>query len=136
MLFRNIILTTALLLSAGIAGAAELLSPDGNVKLTFDLTAQGEPMEYVTVARKAKNSDDWFVGCSNGIEPRVSEIDFSFLPAGQKYQAAIYRDGKNAHYRNAPQDYVIETKTVTSKSKLKLWTASSGGYAIRLTPLR
>lgn len=43
MLFRNIILTTALLLSAGIAGAAELLSPDGNVKLTFDLTAQGEP---------------------------------------------------------------------------------------------
>ena len=81
MLFRNIILATALLLSAGIAGAAELLSPDGNVKLTFDLTAQGEPMEYVTVARKAKNSDDWFVGCSNGIEPRVSEIDFSFLPA-------------------------------------------------------
>lgn len=82
MLFRNIILTTALLLSAGIAGAAELLSPDGNVKLTFDLTTQGEPMEYVTVARKAKNSDDWFVGCSNGIEPRVSEIDF-FIFAGR-----------------------------------------------------
>lgn len=109
-----------------------------DVALDWDKSVylEGEPMEYVTVARKAKNSDDWFVGCSNGIEPRVFEIDFSFLPAGQKYQATIYRDGKNAHYRNAPQDYVIETKTVTSKSKLKLWTASSGGYAIRLTPLR
>ncbi len=96
---------------------------------------EAEPMEYVTVARKAKGSDNWFVGSTAGVDPRKSKIDFSFLPKDCKYRATIYRDGKKAHYRTAPQDYIIETKTVDSKSSLTLPVASCGGYAISLTPI-
>ena len=95
---------------------------------------EAEPMEYITVARCAKNTDNWFVGGTNGEVPRIATIDFSFLPTGQKYIATIYRDGKKAHYRNNPTDYVIETKTVTNKTTLKISTASGGGFAISLVP--
>lgn len=95
---------------------------------------EAEPMEYVTVARRAKNVDNWFIGGTNGETPRVATIDFSFLPVGRKYTATIYRDGKEAHYRNNPTDYVIETKTVNHKTKLKINTASGGGFAISLIP--
>ena len=91
-------------------------------------------MEYVTVARCAKNTGNWFVGGTNGEIPRVATVDFSFLPEGRKYIATIYRDGKDAHYRNNPTDYVIETKSVTSKTKLKINTAAGGGFAISLVP--
>ena len=95
---------------------------------------EAEPMEYVTVARKAKGKDAWFVGSTTGEQPRVSTVDFSFLPKGQKYIATIYRDGKNAHYRNNPQDYVIETRKVDSRSNIKLPVAAGGGYAISIIP--
>lgn len=97
---------------------------------------EAEPMEYLTVARRAKNSEKWFVGGTNGESPRISIVAFDFLPAGKKYVATIYRDGRNAHYRNNPTDYVIETKTVTAKSKLKIKTASGGGFAISLVPVK
>ena len=97
---------------------------------------EAEPMEYLTVARRAKNSENWFVGGTNGESPRVSIVAFDFLPAGKKYVATIYRDGRNAHYRNNPTDYVIETKTVTAKSKLKIKTVSGGGFAISLVPVK
>ena len=92
---------------------------------------EAEPYEYVTIARKQKDKDAWFVGSTNGYDPRTSFLDLSFLPAG-KYTATIYRDGKTAHYRNNPQAYVIESKTVTNKSKLKLFTAAGGGYAVKI----
>lgn len=95
---------------------------------------EAEPMEYVTVARKAKGQDAWFVGSTAGEQPRVSTLDFSFLPKGKKYKATIYRDGKNAHYRNNPQDYIIETRNVDSRSRIKLPVAAGGGYAISIVP--
>lgn len=95
---------------------------------------EAEPMEYVTVARKAKDSEAWFVGSTGGDNARVSNVDLSFLPAGKKFKATIYRDGKNAHYRNNPQEYVIERKNVTSRSHLKIPVAPGGGYAISLIP--
>ncbi len=94
---------------------------------------EAEPMEYLTVARKAKVEEKWFVGGTNGADPRTAEVDFSFLPAG-KYKAVIYRDGKNAHYRNNPQSYEIETKTITPKTKLKIWEGAGGGFAISILP--
>ena len=94
---------------------------------------EAEPMEYLTVARKAKGKDEWFVGGTNGAEPRTAVVDFSFLPAGGKFVAKIYRDGKDAHYKTNPQSYVIEEKTVTSKSKLKIPEGAGGGFAISLT---
>lgn len=94
---------------------------------------EAEPMAYNTVARKAKGEDRWFVGGTNGAEPRTATVDFSFLPEG-RYKATIYRDGKKAHYRNNPQDYVIETKTVTPATKLKIDEAAGGGFAISILP--
>jgi len=96
---------------------------------------EAEPYEYVTIARKQKDTDAWFVGSTNGYDPRTSLLDLSFLPAG-KYTATIYRDDKSAHYKTNPQAYVIETKTVTNKSKLKLFTAAGGGYALKIVPKR
>ena len=94
---------------------------------------EAEPMEYVTVARKAKGKDLWFVGGTNGEQPRISVINLDFLPAG-KYVATIYQDGKDAHYKKNPQNYVISTKKVYPKTKLKIWTAAGGGYAISIRP--
>ena len=95
---------------------------------------EAEPYEYVTIARKQKDTDAWFVGSTNGYDPRTAFIDLSFLPAGRKYTATIYRDDKSAHYKTNPQAYVIETKTVTNKSKLKIFTAAGGGCAIKIVP--
>ena len=95
---------------------------------------EAEPYEYVTIARKQKDTDAWFVGGTNGAEPRTSTLDLSFLPAGKKYTATIYADAKNAHYKTNPQAYTITTKTVTSKTKLKLFEAAGGGYAVKITP--
>lgn len=95
---------------------------------------EAEPYEYVTIARKQKDKNAWFIGSTNGYDPRTAMIDLSFLPAGQKYTATIYADAKDAHYRNNPQAYTITTKTVTSKSKLKLFTAAGGGCAIKIVP--
>jgi hypothetical protein len=88
---------------------------------------EAEPYEYVTIARKQKDQDAWFVGATNGTEPRTATIDLSFLPAGKKFTATIYADAKDAHYKTNPQAYTITTKTVTSKTKLKLFTAAAGG---------
>ena len=95
---------------------------------------EAEPYEYVTIARKQKDKNAWFIGSTNGYDPRTAMIDLSFLPAGQKYTATIYADAKDAHYRNNPQAYTITSKTVTSKSKLKLFTAAGGGCAIKIVP--
>lgn len=95
---------------------------------------EGEPMEYVTTARKAKGEEKWFVGGTNGLEPRTAEVDFSFLPKGKKFIATIYRDGKDAHYKDNPQSYIIENKKVTSKTKLSIPEAAGGGFAISILP--
>lgn len=95
---------------------------------------EAEPYEYVTIARKQKDKNAWFIGSTNGYDPRTAIIDLSFLPAGQKYTATIYADAKDAHYRNNPQAYTITIKTVTSKSKLRLFTAAGGGCAIKIVP--
>lgn len=95
---------------------------------------EAEPYEYVTIARKQKDKNAWFIGSTNGYDPRTAMIDLSFLPAGQKYTATIYADAKDAHYKTNPQAYTITTKTVTSKTKLKLFTAAGGGCAIKIEP--
>ncbi|EOZ92582.1 Alpha-glucosidase SusB [Indibacter alkaliphilus LW1] len=93
---------------------------------------EAEPGYYLTIARKDKNSNNWFVGSVNGIQERVSEISFDFLDPEKTYIATIYADGKDAHYRNNPQDYIIRKVVVNAKSKLKQKKASAGGYAISI----
>ena len=93
---------------------------------------EAEPGQYITVARKAKGTNNWFVGNVNGYEPRTSTINFAFLEKGKKYTATIYADGKDANYKTNPQAYTIRKIAVTYKSKLSQLSASGGGYAISI----
>ncbi|MFT4061451.1 MAG: glycoside hydrolase family 97 protein [Edaphocola sp.] len=93
---------------------------------------EAEPGQYVTVARKAKGSQNWFVGSVAGYDGHTSQLDFSFLPPGKKYVATIYADAENAHYKTNPTAYTIKKMTVTGNTKLKLKAAPGGGYAISL----
>ncbi len=95
---------------------------------------EAEPGDYITVARKDKHSDDWYVGGITDENARVAEINFSFLPEGVNYEATIYADGKDAHYIDNPQSYNITTKKVNRKTRLKQHIAPGGGFAIRLVP--
>ena len=93
---------------------------------------EAEPMEYITAARKAKGSDNWFVGGVTGMKVHQSTVKLDFLDKGKKYVATIYQDAKNANYKTNPQAYVITKKTVTSKSVLKLNSVAGGGFAISI----
>lgn len=93
---------------------------------------EAEPGAYLTVARKAKGKQDWFVGSVGGNESRTSKINFDFLDAGKTYVATIYADAPNAHFKNNPQAYTIRKVVVTSKSKLSQFVAPGGGYAISI----
>ena len=95
---------------------------------------EAEPGEYITIARKERDGKNWFVGNSNGYNKRTAIVDCSFLDPNKKYTAIIYKDGKDAHYRNNPQSYVIESKKVTSKSKLKIPTVEAGGFGVSIVP--
>ena len=93
---------------------------------------EAEPGDYITVARKAKGTNNWFIGNVNGETPRTSNIKLDFLDKGKKYTATIYADGKGAHYKTNPQSYVIRKMTVTNTTKLSQLSASGGGYAISI----
>lgn len=93
---------------------------------------EAEPGDFITVARKAKGTNNWFVGNVNGDNSRTSNIDFSFLEKGKKYTATIYADAKDAHYKTNPQAYTIKKIAVTNKSKLSQLSAPGGGYAISI----
>ena len=94
---------------------------------------EAEPGEYITIARKAKGTNKWFVGSVGGERSRTSRIAFDFLDAGKKYVATIYADAANADYKTNPQAYTIRKVVVNSKSKLAQFVAAGGGYAISIT---
>lgn len=96
---------------------------------------QAEPGQYIVVARKAKGSDEWFLGCTAGENGHKSEIALDFLDKDKKYEATIYADAPEASYRENRDKYVITTKKVNSKSKLKMAAAPGGGYAISFKPV-
>lgn len=96
---------------------------------------EAEPGDYITIARKAKGKNEWYIGGITDENSREAIIDLSFLPAGKKYQATIYADGKTADWRTNPKEYVISTKKVTNKTKLKQRLAPSGGVAVSIKGL-
>lgn len=93
---------------------------------------EAEPGEYITVARKAKGKDNWFVGNVNGTNPRTAKISLDFLDKGATYEATIYADAKDAHYKTNPQAYAIRKMKVNSNTQLDLFSAPGGGYAISI----
>lgn len=96
---------------------------------------EAEPGDYITIARKAKGKNEWYIGGITDENAREAVIDLSFLPAGKKYVATIYADGKDAGWKTNPRSYVISSKKVTNKTKLKQRLAPSGGVAISIKEL-
>ncbi|MDE6485810.1 MAG: glycoside hydrolase family 97 protein [Duncaniella sp.] len=92
---------------------------------------EAEPNRYITVARRDKNSDDWYVGAITDHNGRTATIDFSFLPEG-KYEATIYEDAPDAHWKDNPQAYRIRKVTVTPQTVLSQPLAPGGGAAVRI----
>lgn len=93
---------------------------------------EAEPNRYITVARLDKHSSDWYVGAITDSDARVAEIDLGFLPKGKKYEATIYEDAPDAHWKDNPQAYRIRTLSVKPGQKLKQPLAPGGGAAIRI----
>lgn len=93
---------------------------------------EAEPGDYVTIARKARDKEEWFVGGITDENSRTATIDLSFLPKGKKYVATIYADDKKAHWDTNPKAYVISTKRVSSQTVLKQQLAPGGGVAISI----
>lgn len=90
--------------------------------------------DYVTIARKEKDSNNWFVGSVTDEQSRDVEITLDFLDEGTAYEATIYRDGENAGWDSNPTDYEIETRQVDNTAVLNLHLAPGGGAAISLIP--
>ena len=88
-----------------------------------------EPQDYVIVARKAKESGQWFLGGVTDEKAREFKIPLDFLGKG-KYIATVYADAPDAHYKNNPKAYTIKKVKVTAKSKLPIRMAEGGGFAV------
>ena len=89
-----------------------------------------EPGDYIVTARQGKKSGKWFMGGVNDENARTLSIPLSFLENGKTYEATIYADASDAHYRNNPQAYTITGRTVTSSDSLELFMAPGGGFAV------
>jgi len=92
----------------------------------------GEIGEFVTIARKEKGSGNWFIGSVTNEKPRAVSIKLDFLDPNQTYQAKIYRDGKDAHYRTNPESYAIESISVTSANTIEAQLSPGGGLAVTI----
>ncbi len=91
--------------------------------------------KFVTIARKDRDSDEWYVGSITNEEARTLEMDLTFLDESRDYRAEIYADGDGADYRTHPEPVKMTTRMVDSGTRLKLELAPGGGTAIRFVPL-
>ncbi|QPQ56156.1 glycoside hydrolase family 97 protein [Allosphingosinicella flava] len=96
----------------------------------------GEIGDYVTIARKDRKSEDWYLGAVTDENGRALSTPLSFLAPGKRYRAQIYRDGEGADYKSNPKSIAIEERIVTSADTLTLNLAAGGGQAIRFVALR
>ena len=96
---------------------------------------EAEPAGYITVARKAKGSPNWFVGGVAGRQAHTANVSLGFLEPGRKYVATIYKDGPKADIDKRTDDYVIEQRTVTHRSNLRIRAVKGGGFAVSIKPL-
>lgn len=96
---------------------------------------EAEPGDYITVARKARDSREWFVGAVTDENAREAVIPLSFLPDGCKYEATVYADGDDADWKDNPQSYRIYTRRVKPSTVLRIPLAPGGGAAVTIRPV-
>ena len=109
-----------------------------DVAIDWDETKylEAEPGDYITIARRAKGTNDWYIGCTADENGHTSKLTFDFLEPGKQYIATVYADAKDADWKDNPQAYTIRKGIVTGKSKLNLRAASGGGYAISIKEVK
>lgn len=95
---------------------------------------EAEPGDYLTIARKAKGKESWFVGAITDENSRTATVPLSFLDKGKKYVATLYKDAPTAHWKNNPEVYVIEKYLVDPTTILSVRLADGGGMAVSITP--
>ena len=93
---------------------------------------EAEPARYITVARKAKGTNNWFIGGKTNENARTAVVKLDFLDKGRKYECTIYADAKDADYEKNPKAYTITKKTVKAGDILKIDEARGGGFAVSL----
>ena len=91
-----------------------------------------EPGAYIVAARRAKGRSEWFVGGVTNEEARTMELAFDFLDPGREYVATLYADAPDADYATNPESYRIRSGRVDARSRLSVWMARGGGFAISL----
>ena len=96
---------------------------------------EAEPARYITVARKAKGTDRWFVGGKCNEDGHQSDLRLDFLDKGKKYVCTVYADAKDADYEKNPKAYTITRRTVKQGDRLRLKMAPGGGFAVSLFPV-
>ncbi len=97
---------------------------------------EAEPGDYITVARKAKGKENWFLGAITDENARTATADLGFLEPGKKYTATIYADADDASYDKNAAAYKISKQVVDSKTVLSLKLAPGGGCAVSLVPIK
>jgi glucan 1,4-alpha-glucosidase len=95
-----------------------------------------EPGDYITIARKAKGKENWFVGAITDENARQSVLDLGFLNENTQYEATIYKDSPAADWKTNPAAYEIEKRIVTNKESIQIKLAAGGGCAVSLKPLK
>lgn len=96
---------------------------------------EAEPARYITVARKAKGTDRWFIGGKCNEDGHQSDLRLDFLDKGKKYVCTVYADAKDADYEKNPKAYTITRRTVKQGDRLRLKMAPGGGFAVSLIPV-
>lgn len=95
----------------------------------------GDVGQYGVIARKERGKPTWFLGGITNEEGRDLDLPLTFLDAGARYRAEIYRDGDGADFRTNPRAIAIEKRSLTAADRLNLRMAPGGGFAIRFVRL-
>ncbi|TGX82177.1 glycoside hydrolase family 97 protein [Palleniella muris] len=93
---------------------------------------EAEPAQYITVARKEKGKDNWFVGGKTNADARTAVVKLDFLDKGRKYECTLYKDAENADYEKNPKAYTITRRTVKKGDVIKVKEARGGGFAMSI----
>ena len=112
------------------------LIKDVGVDWDTSIVINGEIGDFITIARKERNTDKWFLGSITDENARTLEVSLNFLDADKKYDAIIYSDTEDADWDKNPTAYKIEKKTVTSADSLALKLVPGGGTAISFVPVK